>query len=126
MTGARLRVVLVEDNDAYRETLAFLLGRTDELVIVGAVATGAEAPGACVAHEADVAVIDLRLPDLDGAEAAAAVLERSPRTSVVFLSASGGVGESGATPSSGWPLVRKDAGINALVNAIRESSRSSS
>jgi two-component system, NarL family, response regulator DesR len=121
VSGARLRVVLVEDNDAYRETLEFLLGRSDELDVVGAVATGAEAPDACLEHDADVAVIDLRLPDLNGTEAAAAVRERSPHTSVVFLSASAGPGDSGTPPSSGWPLVRKDAGIDALVTAIRES-----
>jgi DNA-binding NarL/FixJ family response regulator len=117
-------VVLVEDNDAYRETLAFLLGRSGEVAVVGEVATGSGAAGACAEHEADVAVIDLRLPDLDGTEAAMAVRERSPGISVVFLSASG-ADERGTAPISGWPLVRKDAGIDALLDAIRESARSS-
>ena len=119
-------MLLVEDNDAYRETLAFLLGRSEEVDVVGGVANGSEAVDACVDHEADVAVIDLRLPDLDGTEVAAAVRERSPRTSVVFLSASAGTGERGTAPVSGWPFVRKDAGIDALVEAIRESARGSS
>ena len=123
--SARLRVLLVEDNDAYRETLAFLLGRSEEVDVVGGVANGYEAVDACVEHEADVAVIDLRLPDLDGTEVAAAVRERSPRTSVVFLSASAS-GKRGMAPVSGWPFVRKDAGIDALVAAIRESARGGS
>jgi two-component system response regulator DesR len=118
-----LRVLLVEDNETYRETLAFLLGGQDGIEVVGEVATGAEAASAGAEHGADVAVIDLRLPDIDGMEAAAGVRERSPATAVVFLSASAGPEEQRAAASSGRQLVRKDEGIDALVAAIRAAGR---
>jgi two-component system response regulator DesR len=118
-----IRVLLVEDNDSYRETLAFLLGGHEELEVVAGVASGGEAALASVEHAADVAVIDLRLPDVDGVEAAADVRERSPRTSVVFLSASAGAGKRPGG-ISGWSLVRKDAGVEALLEAIREAAGS--
>jgi DNA-binding NarL/FixJ family response regulator len=116
-----VRVLLVEDNDVYRESLAFLLGRREDVEVVGEAATGSAAAAACVELDADVAVIDFRLPDIDGAEAAAAVRERSPATSVVFLSASAGPEERDAARISGWTLVQKVDGIEALVAAIRRS-----
>jgi DNA-binding NarL/FixJ family response regulator len=119
----RIRVLLVEDNTAYRETLVFLLGRRREVEVVGQVATGAEAAEASARLQVDVAVLDVRLPDLGGAEAAAAVRERTPGTSVVLLSASAGDDELRAAEASGVPLVRKDEGVEALVEAIEASFR---
>lgn len=114
-----IRVLLVEDNDVYRESLIFLLRRYDGLEVVGAVADGGSAARACEEHGADVVVIDYRLPDVDGAEAAGDVRERCPEASVVFLSASAGQDELGAARRAGVPLVRKDQGVDALVGAVR-------
>ena len=114
-----IRVLLVEDNDVYRESLEFLLGRREGIQVVGGVATGTAAASACAELAADVAVIDYRLPDVDGGEAAAALRDRCPRTHVVLLSASAGLDEQEAARVSGLPLVRKDAGIDALVSAVR-------
>lgn len=116
---AALRVLLVEDNDVYRQSLEFLLGRREGIEVVGGVATGAAAAAACEEQHADVAVIDFRLPDIDGGEAAAAVRARCPRTRIVLLSASAGAEEQGAARISGLRLVRKDEGIDALVEAVR-------
>lgn len=115
----RVRVLLVEDSDVYRESLVFLLGREPGIEVVGAVATGGEAAEASIRLGADVAVIDYRLPDVDGAEAAADVRERCPRASVVFLSASAGERELASARAAGVALVRKDEGLEALVAAIR-------
>jgi DNA-binding NarL/FixJ family response regulator len=117
--AAPIRVLLVEDNDVFREALEFLLRRRDDVTVVGALAGGSAAASACAELRADVAVIDYRLPDLDGATAAAEVLERCPDTAVVFLSASAGQEEREAARISGATLVRKDEGVDALVGAVR-------
>jgi len=114
-----IRVLLVEDNDVYRESLAFLLARYEGLEVVGAVATGGSAARSCAELAADVVVIDYRLPDIDGAEAAAEVRERCPNASVVFLSASLGENELDAARLSGKVFVRKDEGVDVLVGAVR-------
>jgi len=119
MTEQAIRVLLVEDSDVYRDSLVFLLGRVDGIEVVGAVATGASAASACEELAAQVAVIDYRLPDVDGAEAAAEVRRRCPEAAVVFLSASTGDDEVAAARSSGTSLVGKDEGVDALVDAIR-------
>ena len=116
---APIRVLLVEDSDVYRESLVVLLGRVAGIEVVGAVATGGAAAAACEELRADVVVIDYRLPDVDGAEAAADVRERCARASIVFLSASAGQRESLAARRSGSALVRKDEGVDALVEAVR-------
>ncbi|HEU0248003.1 MAG TPA: response regulator [Gaiellaceae bacterium] len=121
MSGAEpsIRVLLVEDNDVYRESLVFLLRRVDGLDVVGAVAVGARAAPVCVEARADVVVVDFRLPDVDGAEVAADLRSRCPDAAVVFLSASAGGDEYDAASSAGAELVRKDEGVAALVSAVR-------
>jgi len=114
-----VRVLLVEDNDVYREALVFLLGRHEGLEVVGAVATGGSAAPSCAELSPDVVVIDYRLPDIDGAEVAEDVRARCPDAAVVFLSASAGQAEYDAASSAGAALVRKDEGVDALVVAVR-------
>lgn len=114
-----IAVLLVEDSDVYRDSLVFLLGRHEGIEIVGGVADGESAVRACLELEPDVVVLDYRLPDLDGAEVAEELRERCPRAGIVFLSASAGQDEYDAAASAGAPLVRKDAGVEALVDAVR-------
>lgn len=116
---APIGVLLVEDNDVYRESLVFLLRRVQGLDVVGAVADGAAATRACLELDPDVVVLDYRLPDLDGAEVAADLREKCPGVAVVFLSASAGRDEYDAASGAGAALVRKDEGVDALVGAVR-------
>lgn len=118
--GAATRVLLVEDSEAFRGTIAFLLGRVDGVEVVGEVAEGVAAAAACTELRVDVAVLDLRLPDASGPTVAAELRERCPGVAVVFLSAFSGPDEREAARIAGVRLVRKDEGIDALVEAIRE------
>lgn len=114
-----IRIVLVEDHDVFRRSLEFLLGRTVGIEVVGSVALGGDAANVCAAAGADVAVVDLRLPDVDGWQAAADVRERSPGTRIVFLSGADGPEEHEAARRLRAPLVRKNDGVEALVGAVR-------
>ena len=116
---APVRLLLVEDNDVYRESLVFILGRLDALEVVAAVADGTAAIRTCVELAPDVVVLDYRLPDRTGAEVAGELRVRCPGSAVVFLSASAGEEEYDAASIAGAALVRKDAGIDALVDAVR-------
>ena len=121
MTGrpGPIRLLLVEDNEVYRESLVFLLGRTAGLEVVAAAADGISAVRSWKDSRPDVTVLDLRLPDLGGAEVAAELRALDPAAPVVFLSASAGEAEYDAASSAGAALVRKDSGIEALVDAVR-------
>jgi DNA-binding NarL/FixJ family response regulator len=109
-----IRVLLVEDNDVYRDALVFLLRTRAELDVIGAEGTGEGAIRR--AHELgpEVVVVDFRLPDIDGGAVAARL-----DAPVVFLSASAGAAEYDAASGAGAALVRKDEGLDALVGAIR-------
>jgi DNA-binding NarL/FixJ family response regulator len=114
-----IRLLLVEDNDVYRESLVFLLRRNPEIDVACAVADGAAAVRAWRELAPDVAVLDFRLPDVDGGQVASELRALSAGAAVVFLSASAGEEEYDAASSAGAALVRKDAGIDALVDAVR-------
>jgi DNA-binding NarL/FixJ family response regulator len=117
-----IRVLLVEDNEVYRDSLEFLLDRYDGIEVVGAVALGEAAATACAEGGAEVVVIDYRLPDVEGSVAAEEVRERCPEAAIVFLSASVGQEERDAARRAGVALVRKDEGIDILVDAVRAAS----
>ena len=70
-----VRVVLVEDNDVFRETLELLLGLRGDLDIVARL-------------DPDVVLVDYRMPGLNGAQTTAEVLRASPRSRVLCLTAS--------------------------------------
>ena len=76
VNGPAVRVVLVEDNETFRETLELLFGMREEIDVVASVATGDEAATVCSALVPDVVLMDYRMPGLNGAEATRAVADR--------------------------------------------------
>jgi CheY-like chemotaxis protein len=72
--------LIVDDNDANRK-LARVVLRADGFETVEA-ATGAEGIALAIEHEPDVVLMDLRLPDMDGADAARR-LDENERTSMI-------------------------------------------
>ena len=69
-----VRVLLVEDNDVYRESLELLLAMQPGLEVVGSVGAGDAAAAAATEFDPDVVLMDFRLPGLDGAQATRAVI----------------------------------------------------
>ena len=117
---APVRIVLVEDNDGFREMLAVVLGMRPDVEVVAAVGDGAEAVPACAEHAPDVVLMDYRLPGLDGVQATRAVLEAAPATAVVCLAASLEPGELEALQDAGAAAcLSKDQDLDEIVAAIR-------
>src|SRR5262249_5952044 len=106
-----IRILLVEDNEVFRESLAFLLGAYEDVDVVGAVALGGEAARVAVELQTDVVVVDYRLPDIDGADVAREVAAVRPEAAIVFLSASVGLDTTEGARIAQVPLVGKDAGV---------------
>jgi DNA-binding NarL/FixJ family response regulator len=114
-----IRVVLVEDNQVFREALELLLGLRDDIDVVASVSDGTEAVPACRAHAPDVVVMDYRLPGIDGVEATKAVRASCPGTAVVVLTASANVREMRALEEAGAvACLRKDQDLEEIVGAI--------
>ena len=116
-----VRVVLVEDNDTFRQTLELLFGLRDEIEVVGTAATGDTAAMVCADLEPDVVLMDYRMPGLNGAEATRAVLEACPTTKVVLLSASVTAQETQEVRAAGAVgFVTKDEDLDRLVSVVCE------
>jgi DNA-binding NarL/FixJ family response regulator len=114
-------VVIVEDNDTFRETLELLFGLRDEIEVVASVAMGDKAPPVVAELRPDVVLMDYRMPGLNGAEATRAVLEAYPATNVVCLSASVTPQEINEVLEAGAvACVTKDQDFDRLVATIRE------
>jgi DNA-binding LytR/AlgR family response regulator len=83
-----LDCIVAEDESLLRASLlAMLATHADALRVVAECEDGGAALEAIAEHKPDVAFLDIRMPGLTGLEVAAAVIEASPGTQVVFVTA---------------------------------------
>jgi len=80
-----VRVVIVDDHRLFVDALALLLGHDDRLDVIGTASDGPTAIDLAVDGAAEVAVIDVRMPEVDGIETAKRLRTRSPATSVILV-----------------------------------------
>ena len=121
MAALPIRVLIVEDNQTFRETLHLLFELRPEVRVVASVASGDEAPAACREYEPDVVLMDYRMPGMNGAEATRAVLQAYPPARVVCLTASITQNEVDELARAG--VVRcltKDEGFDEIIAAVRD------
>lgn len=85
MTGAGVRVLLVDDQTLVRQGFRSLLDLTDEVQVVGEAGDGDEALRLLAEREVDVVLLDLRMPVRDGVATLTAMAERGDRTPVLVL-----------------------------------------
>jgi DNA-binding NarL/FixJ family response regulator len=81
-----LRVLIADDDERYAELVASLLQEVRELEIVGIAKDGEEAVQLACWQDADVVVMDLEMPKIDGITATRLVREARPRLCVLMLS----------------------------------------
>ncbi|MFC6706903.1 response regulator [Flexivirga alba] len=82
-------MVVADDQTVIRESVAAMLGLYDDIEVVGTAADGEQAVAAAIAEHADVVLMDLNMPRLDGAGATSMLSERAPETSVLILTTYG-------------------------------------
>ena len=115
-----VRILLVEDNEVFREALELLLGMRSDVEVVASVGDGAAAVPACQEHRPDVVLMDYRLPGLDGVQATTALREACPEAAVVCLTASANTREIEALYQAGASAcLTKDQELDTIVDAIR-------
>jgi DNA-binding NarL/FixJ family response regulator len=115
-----IRVVVADDQRVVRDGLVMLLGLLEGIEVVAAAGDGAEAIELAGLHDADVVLMDLRMPVLDGVGATRELAERRPGTGVLVLT-------THADDESLFPALRagargyltKDTSAVELERAIR-------
>ena len=80
-----IRVLIVDDHPLVRQGLTGVLTGVSDIEVVGAVADGALAAEAAVAGQADIVLMDLSMPGMDGVRATSEVLALRPHARVVIL-----------------------------------------
>jgi two-component system response regulator DesR len=116
-----IRVLLAEDQSMVREALAALLGLEPDIEVVAQVARGDEVLPAALAHDVDVALLDIEMPGMTGIEAAAALRTALPRLKVVVLTTFGRPGYLRRAMESGaHAFLVKDAPAAQLAEAVRK------
>ena len=85
MSEARVRVLLVDDDDLMRAGLKAVLSTDAGVEVVGEAGNGRAAVASVRALRPDLVLMDVRMPDLDGISATREVLAASPEVKVVIV-----------------------------------------
>jgi len=115
-----IRVLIAEDDDAYRESLRELVDRQPELRVVAEASNGLGAIELADEVAVDAAVVDLHMPLVDGVTAVARLRRDHPTLCLIAITADAepellrAVGEAGADA-----VLLKDELVETLVERLR-------
>jgi two-component system, NarL family, nitrate/nitrite response regulator NarL len=120
----RVHVLIVQDHPLLASALARVLEGQPDLAVSGVSATGAEAVRSAALQRPDVVLMDFRLPDVTGPEAARMIQSEHADAAIVFHSAD----ESetallDAVDAGATAYLTKDATADQIVEAVRKASR---
>jgi DNA-binding NarL/FixJ family response regulator len=115
-----IRVLVADDQALVRGGFRMILESQDDLQVVGEVDNGVHAVQQCRALDADVVLMDVRMPTMNGVEATAELTRQGVRTRVLMLTTFDSdeyVYEAVRAGASGFLL--KDVSPSDLVHAVR-------
>lgn len=118
--GSVIRLVLIDDHEVVRIGLCAVLNLTPGMKVVGQGRRMEDATKLCFQLQPDLVLLDIRLPDGSGVDAAREILVKCPRTRVLFLTSFADehtVLEAILAGAHGYIL--KDIASHALIRAIR-------
>ncbi|HET9909103.1 MAG TPA: response regulator transcription factor [Anaerolineales bacterium] len=119
--GEPIRIFIADDHAIVRSGLRALLATEPEIEVVGDAANGEQAVTGVKERQPDVVLMDLEMPGMDGIEAIRQIIGADPEARILVLTGF-------ATDERVFPAIQagalgyilKDAGPEALVQAIRQ------
>lgn len=119
-----IRVLIADDEPLARDGVRSVLGTQQDILIVSEAADGRAAVAGAIELAPDVALLDIRMPVMDGLAATEAIRERCPKTRVLILTTfdlDENVYRALQAGAAGFLL--KDATREQLVEAVRAVAR---
>lgn len=121
MPNAPIRVMTVDDHPLMREGIAAMLAAHDDLALVGEAADGWAAVQAYEALRPDVVLMDLQMPEMDGAAAITRIVAAAPQARILVLTTYRGDAQARRAFSAGASgYLLKNAIRRELIDAIRQ------
>ncbi|WP_096439973.1 response regulator [Alteribacter populi] len=115
-----IRILLAEDQGMVRQGLKMMIETDEEMRVTGEASNGKEAVSLCESHHFDIVVLDIRMPVMDGLEAARIIHSRWPSRKILMLTTFNDdqyALEALKSGARGYML--KDAEPQELIRAIR-------
>ena len=115
-----IRILLAEDQAMVRHGLKMMIESDNEMRVTGEAGNGKEAVKLCETHAFDIIVLDIRMPEMNGLEAARMIRARWPQSKVLMLTTFNDdqyALEALKVGANGYML--KDAEPEALIRSIR-------
>lgn len=85
MANGRIKILIADDHNVVRSGLSAFLQVFDDFELVGEASNGREAVEVCAAKKPDVVLMDLVMPEMDGAQATQIIREKFPDVQVIVL-----------------------------------------
>jgi len=115
------RILIAEDRATMRNTLRNLFTLYSKWEVCGEAVDGKQAIGAALALRPDLVLLDYKMPNGDGIQAASEIKEKLPNTPIViFTLYKTEELESQARQASVRAVVGKEEGVIKLLNTIEE------
>jgi len=113
-----MRILLVDDHTAFRQALAFVLEREQDVASIKQAGSVAEAGP--LMNDVDVAVVDIDLPDGNGIQIINALRAKQPHAKVLVLTGSANRRDMAQAVEAGAAgMMHKSANIAEIVDAVR-------
>jgi two-component system NarL family response regulator len=114
------RVLVVDDHSLLRTGVANIINQEPGFAVVAEASNGREAVEAFVAHQPDVVLMDLRMPEMEGVEAVRRIREIDPQARVIVLTTYDADEDiARALQAGAKAYILKDIAADALVACIR-------
>lgn len=112
------RIIYAEDDDSVRAVISDMM--VERGFAVHECSNGGEAVQLCSVFEADVVLLDLSMPVMDGFEAARRIREQKPERKTRLVALTGACGDLKQAMLAGFDqLLRKPVSVSALLNALQ-------
>ena len=117
---SKTRILLADDHLVVRMGLALMIGRQNDMQLVGEAENGEEAVRLVGELHPDVTIMDLQMPVMDGATATQKIIAENPSAKILILTTFGATADAARALDEGaLGAISKDSTQDRLLTAIR-------